>query len=71
MNSQVTVSLVKSSMLELTCTKFLLLPSEGGGRRDGERREEKEREKREKRRERRVLCSCPCVCKLYLLKDHE
>ena len=47
-NSQVTVSLVESSMLEFTCTKFLLLPSEGGGRRERERRE------RKKRRERRV-----------------
>ena len=37
-NSQVIVILVKFSMLELTCTKFLLLPSEGGGRREREKR---------------------------------
>ena len=43
-NWQVTVSLVESSMLELTCTKFLPLPSEEGGRRERERREE-ERER--------------------------
>lgn len=41
-NSQVTVSLVVFSMLELTSTKFLLLPSEGGGREGG--REKKEGE---------------------------
>ena len=39
-NSQVTVSLVVFSMLELTSTKFLLLPSEWeGGREEGRERE--------------------------------